>query len=114
MVTYMGPNTLREYEDEAGRSPFGDWFSALDPTAAARVTVALSRIERGALSNVEPVGEGVSEYKIDFGPGYRVYFGMDGRALVILLAGGTKRRQARDIQAAKAMWAEYKARKKGR
>jgi putative addiction module killer protein len=110
----MEPKTLREYEDEAGRSPFGSWFSGLDPTAAARVAVALTRIERGALSNVEPVGEGVSEFKIDFGPGYRVYFGMDGRTLVILLAGGTKKGQARDIKAAKAMWAEYKARKKGR
>ena len=81
--------------------------------AAAKITVALSRIERGALSNAKTVGDGVSEFKIDFGPGYRVYFGMDGLALVILLGGGTKRRQTNDIETAKGLWAEYKTRKRG-
>lgn len=105
---------LKEYHDEVGRSPFGRWFGSLDAVAAAKVTVALSRVERGAISSVKPVGEGVSEVRIDFGPGYRIYFGMDGRTLVILLAGGTKQRQQRDIDAAKTAWADYKARKKGR
>ena len=80
--------------------------------AAAKVTVALTRMVAGNLSNVEPVGEGVSEYKIDFGPGYRLYFGLDGRALVILLVGGTKKRQQTDIATAKSSWATYKARKR--
>lgn len=75
------------------------------------MTVALSRIERGAVSNVKGVGGGVLEFRIDFGPGYRVYFGHDGDRLVILLAGGTKRRQDEDIADAKARWSNYKARK---
>jgi len=106
--------TLQEYLDEAGRSRFGEWFAELDAPAAAKVAVALSRMTAGNLSNVEPVGEGVSEYKIDFGPGYRLYFGRDGLAHVILLAGGTKKRQQGDIVTAKLLWAAYKARKKGR
>lgn len=102
---------LQEYLDVTGASPFGSWFEDLDGRAAAKVTVALSRIERGAVSNVKGVGEGVLEYRIDFGPGYRVYFGRDGERLVILLAGGSKRRQDEDIAAAKVRWKDYKARK---
>jgi len=102
---------LRSYLDVSGRSPFGAWFGDLDARAAARVTVSLTRLEHGNFSNVEPVGAGVSEYKIDFGPGYRIYFGRDGLDLVILLVGGTKTRQSRDIATAKALWADYKARK---
>ena len=75
------------------------------------MTVAIARIEQENLSNVKGVGEGVLEYKIDFGPGYRVYFGRDGDVLVILLAGGTKKRQQRDIDMAKVRWADYKKRK---
>ena len=103
---------LREYLDAAGRSPFGRWFADLDARAAARVTVSLTRMEQGNLSNVEAVGEGVSECKIDFGPGYRIYFGRDGLELVILLVGGTKTRQSRDIRTARVLWAEYRVRKK--
>ncbi len=77
---------LREYQDTDGQSPFANWFSDLDVTAAAKVTVAIARIEQGNHSNVKGVGEGVLEYRIDFGPGYRVYFGLDGDVLVILLA----------------------------
>lgn len=102
---------IEEYLDGRGESPFAEWFEYLDARAAAKVTVALARIERGATSNVKGVGEGVLEYRIDFGPGYRVYFGRDGERLVILLAGGTKRRQDEDIGAAKARWRDYKARK---
>jgi putative addiction module killer protein len=76
------------------------------------VTVALTRIEQGNLSNAKRVGSGVHEYRIDFGPGHRVYFGRDGDQLVILLGGGTKKRQEKDIQAARAYWADYKRRKK--
>lgn len=103
---------VREYLEEDGSSPFADWFAALDATAAAKVTVALARIEQGKLSNVKGVGAGVLEYRLDFGPGYRVYFGRDGDVLVILLAGGTKKRQQRDIEAAQARWADYKRRKR--
>ncbi len=71
--------------------------------ARAKVTVAIARLEQGNLSNAKGVGEGVFEYRIDFGPGYRGYFGRDGEAVVILLTGGTKKRQRRDIVAAVEM-----------
>jgi putative addiction module killer protein len=67
---------------------------------------------KGNLSNVESVGEGVSDYKIDWGPGYLIYFGKDGESLVILVGGGTKKRQSADIASAKEKWIEYKRRKK--
>ena len=102
---------VREYEDETGDSPFAAWFADLDATAAAKVTVAVARIGQGNLSNVKGVGEGVLEFRIDSGPGYRVYFGRDGDVFVILLAGGTKKRQQRDIESAKARWLDYKRRK---
>jgi putative addiction module killer protein len=103
---------IREYVDAPGRSPFAEWFEDLDARAAAKVTVALARIETGNLSNVKGVGGGVLEYRIDWGPGYRVYFGRDGATLVILLAGGTKSRQQRDVEAAQERWAAYRRRKK--
>ncbi len=103
---------VREYLDEDGTSPFAQWFAALDAVAAAKVTVVLARLAHGNLSNVKGVGAGVLEYRLDFGPGYRVYFGRDGEVLVILLAGGTKRRQQHDIEAAQARWAAYKRRKR--
>jgi putative addiction module killer protein len=103
---------IREYVDERGHSPFGRWFERLDANAAAKVTVALTRIEIGNLANVKSVGGGVLEYRIDWGPGYRVYFGRDGATLVILLAGGTKRRQQRDIAVAQERWADYRRRRK--
>ena len=104
---------IEAYVDARGVSPFGDWFDTLAPVAAAKVTVAVARIARGAVSNVKGVGGGVLEYRIDSDPGYRIYFGRDGDRLVILVGGGTKRRQHRDIEAAKARWADYKTRKKG-
>jgi putative addiction module killer protein len=82
----------------------------LDPIAA-KVTIALARMEQGNLSNAKGVGGGVFEYRIDFGPGYRIYFGRDGDALVILLAGGTKQRQRQDIATAQARWVDYKRRR---
>ena len=103
---------IREYLTVEVRSPFGRWFERLNAPAAARITTALARIEQGNLSNVKGVGEGVLEYRIDFGPGYRIYFGRDGQALVILLAGGAKARQQKDIAAAQARWADYQRRKK--
>jgi putative addiction module killer protein len=70
-------------------------------------------MEQGNFSNVKSVGEGVLDYKIDFGPGYRVYFGRDGDTIVILLTGGTKKRQQRDIAAAHGYWQDYKKGKRG-
>ncbi len=103
---------LRGYIDETGQKRFARWFDGLDTVAAAKVTIALTRIERENMSNVKSVGAGVLEYKIDFGPGYRIYFGKDGNTLVILIGGGTKKRQDINIAAAQACWADYKKRKK--
>jgi putative addiction module killer protein len=104
---------LLEYLDPAGHSPFALWFAGLNATAAARITVALTRLGNGNFSNVEGVGAGIYEYKIDFGPGYRVYFGKDGARIVILLGGSAKKRQSVAIAAAHAAWAAYKRAKKG-
>jgi putative addiction module killer protein len=101
-----------EYLTNEGRSPFARWFNELDAQAAAKVTVALQRVRDGNLSNVKGVGSGVLEYRIDFGPGYRIYFGKDGDQLVVLVAGGTKKRQTRDIETAQARWADYRRRKR--
>jgi putative addiction module killer protein len=103
--------TLRQYLEESGRNPFAEWFDALDTQAFAKVTAALTRIGEGNFSQVKGVGGGVFERKIDFGPGYRVYFGKDGDTIVILLAGGTKKRQDRDIETARERWKDYKRRK---
>lgn len=78
---------------QSGRSPYGTWFDALDGRAAAKVAIAVTRLANGNTSNVKSVDEGVSELKIDYGPGYRVYFGRDGERLIILVGGGTKQRQ---------------------
>jgi putative addiction module killer protein len=99
-----------EYNDTNGRSPYKDWFDSLDAQAAAKVAVAVTRMSLGNLSNVKPVGEGVLEFRIDFGPGYRIYFGRDGSEVIILLGGGSKKGQHQDIGTAKARWADYKER----
>jgi putative addiction module killer protein len=101
-----------EYLTLDGSSPFAEWFDRLEPQAAAKVNVALIRMEMGNLSNVKSVGLGVLEYRIDWGPGYRIYFGREGDELVILLTGGTKQRQQRDITKATLRWQEYKNKKK--
>ena len=103
---------IKEYLDTNGRSPYANWFYGLNATAAAKVATALIRMEQGNLSNVAGVGAGVFEYRPDFGPGYRIYFGKDGDALIILLGGGTKKRQQKDIEAARSFWKQYKQRKR--
>src|SRR5712692_8586912 len=99
-------HTLRvlEYLDAAGQSPFARWFAQLNPTAAAKVTMGLYRLEHGNFSNVKGVGGGVFEYKIDFGPGYRIYFGKDGDQIIILLGDSEKKRQAVAIGNAQNAW----------
>ena len=100
---------ILEYADAAKKSPFREWFFGLDAKAAAKVTTAIVRLENGNTSNVKSVGGGVYEKKIDFGPGYRIYFAYDGKNIIILLGGGTKKRQTKDIQTAKTRWIDYKA-----
>lgn len=97
-----------------GKSPFEKWFNTLDASPAAKITTALYRLEAGNFSNVKPVGMGVMEYRIDFGPGYRIYFGRDGEKLIILLGGGSKKTQGKDIIAARTAWKQYKADKRSK
>lgn len=106
----MANRRVVEYLRE-GSSPFGAWFSGLNAPAAAKVATALYRLEQGNFSNVKAVGKGVSEYKMDFGPGYRIYFGQEGGELVILLGGGSKKTQEKDIKIAQMLWLEYKTEK---
>jgi len=114
-LLYMTIEIL-EYVDGRGDSPYGKWFNGLNAKAAAKITTAIDRIGRGLMTNVESVGGGVSERKIDFGPGYRIYFGSetDGRVtkVVILLNGGTKSGQSKDIGLAMQYWKDYKIRKR--
>ncbi len=95
-----------------GKSLFEKWFTSLDAAAASKITTALYRLGSGNVSNVKSVGRGVMEYKIDFGPGYRIYFGREGNKLIILLCGGSKRTQSKDIEKAQILWRQYKAEKK--
>jgi putative addiction module killer protein len=99
---------VEEFVTEEDVSPFRRWFDGLDQQAAALVTIAIDRLGEGNTSNAKALGEGVSELRINRGPGYRVYFGWDGK---VLLGGGTKRRQQSDIQAALRHWRTYKAHK---
>lgn len=104
---------IRYYVAAGSREPFAEWFAELDPVASAKIARAIARMEQGNFSNVKSVGEGVLECKIDFGPGYRIYFGRDGDTIVILLTGGTKKRQQRDIDTAQDYWRTYKQGKRG-
>lgn len=99
-----------EYIRADGANPFKAWFDGLDAQAAAKVATATLRLELGNTSSVKWIGT-IGEFRIDWGPGYRIYLGKDGTELIILLAGGTKKRQQADIESAKALFAEYKARK---
>src|SRR5260370_13327037 len=105
MVSYVLPLAMvevREYLDRGGRSPFAAWSDRLNREAAAKVAAALARIQQGNFSNAKSVGAGVYEYRIDFGPGYRIYFGKDRDRLCIPLGAGTKKRPPEDIKTALA------------
>jgi putative addiction module killer protein len=102
---------IREYIDPSGRNPFQRWRAGLDVQARARIAIALERVSAGNASHMKALGGGVSELKIDFGPGYRIYFGREGVSLILLLGGGTKKRQQRDIEDAQHRWAEYRRQK---
>ncbi|TXL66077.1 type II toxin-antitoxin system RelE/ParE family toxin [Zeimonas arvi] len=101
---------IEELLREDGASPFAEWFDSLEAVAAAKVRVAVGRMEQGNLSRVEWF-RGIGEYKIDWGPGLRVYLARDGLTVILLIGGGTKRHQQRDIDHAVALWDDYKPRK---
>ena len=95
-------------QDE-GVAPFVKWFNQLrDRTAKQRISARLTAVEQGKLGHTEVVGEGVSEFKIDYGAGYRVYYGRKGDVLVVIICGGDKSTQAADIKRAKELWKKYK------
>jgi len=107
----MKERELKEYLTETGQNVFREWLHSLrDLQARARIRVRLNRVRLGNLGDCKTVGEGVLELILDFGPGYRVYLGQDGDVLIILLCGGDKRTQARDIRIAKEYWQSYKRR----
>lgn len=93
---------------ENGKSPFANWFDSLDNVTADRVDDYIRRLGLGNFGSAKALQEGVFELKMDFGPGYRVYFGRDGKTIIILLGGGSKRRQSADIAAAIERWKRYK------
>ena len=99
------------YRDENGHSPFIEWITALrDKMAKARIAARLRQLEAGNFGDAKPVGEGVMELRIHIGAGYRVYCGMRGQDWVILLCGGDKDSQPKDILRAKVLWMEWKRR----
>ena len=102
---------IEEYVRENGANPYQTWFNELDAQAAAKMTVAKTRLELGNTSNIEWF-RGIGEYKIDWGPGYRIYLAKDGESLIILYGGSTKKGQQKAIEQAIALHDEYKARKK--
>jgi putative addiction module killer protein len=102
---------LRYYQTSAGEQPFVEWLQGLgDRQARSRIQARLARVAVGNLGDVEPVGEGVLELRIAWGPGYRVYFSRVGNVVVLLLCGGDKKTQQRDIKRAKAYFEDYKTR----
>jgi len=102
---------VREYLTSDGRCPFGEWLAGLrDRQARIRILGRLDRMRAGLRGDWKAVGKGVFELRVDHGPGYRVYCGQDGDTLVLLLCGGDKRTQARDIEVAHDYWQDYKAR----
>lgn len=105
------PRELRIYQTVAGICPFEDWLEGLrDAKGRAVIQVRLDRLEQGNPGDCKPVGEGVLELRVDFGPGYRVYFAEDGSAIVLLLVGGDKGTQSKNIKNAKRYWKDYRER----
>lgn len=103
---------VREYKTEDGRNPFREWLESLrDREAKARIRVRLNRVRVGNLGDTKSIGRGVSELRIPYGPGYRIYFGRDDDKIILLLCGGDKRSQRQDIIEAQGCWADYKERK---
>lgn len=99
--------TVREYLTPEGTNPYRLWLRTLDTPTRARIQARVLRFEQGNLGDHKSVGEGVWEARLAFGPGYRLYFGQDGPVVVLLLCGGDKSTQAKDIRQAKKYWRQY-------
>ena len=110
MPAFHTPKEVVAFRARGGQVPFEEWLDDLkDKRAVARVLAPLARVRLGNLGDCKPVGEGLAELRVDYGSGYRVYFGQKGQTLVVLLCGGDKRTQERDIRLAKQYWHEFKA-----
>lgn len=101
------------YQTEKGDQPYTKWESSLDKGVRARILTRIDRVKQGNFGDCKSLGDGVSELRMTFGSGYRVYYGIDGDTVVILLCGGDKSTQSADIETAKAYWADYERRKNG-
>lgn len=110
MARAVTPKEVVYYVDERGHTPFPEWLASLkDPKTRQRILARIRRLQSGNFGDCKAVGDGVSELRLFFGAGYRVYFGEDGEHLVIILCGGDKGSQNKDIKVAKAYWQEYKS-----
>ncbi len=106
------PRVVINYQTAEGKEPFRIWFRDLNDAKGKKAIIdRLLRAERGTLGHCDDAGEGVWGFKIDVGPGYRVYFGQDGPVIVILLCGGEKHGQERDMAIARFFWRDHKSRK---
>ena len=104
-------NTISEYTDERGKSPYAEWLHSLrDVRAKAKIIMQVDKIELNLFGDVKPIGEGLSELRIHYGPGYRVYYVQEARQVFLLLCGGDKSAQSKDIKKAKAYWKDHKRR----
>lgn len=113
MDDFDSKTELFEYLTEDGENPFHKWLISLkNRSARARIRVRLNRVRLGNFGDCKPVGKGVSELRVDYGPGYRVYFGKSDRKIVIVLLGGQKKSQSKDIQLAQAYWDDFQRRTK--
>lgn len=109
MAQEIQQKTVIAYIDEYGNEPYTQWLSGLkNQKARERIKIRIRRLESGLYGDCESIGEGILELRMFFGPGYRVYFGEDEKNIIILLCGGDKGSQSRDIKIAKAYWKEYK------
>ncbi len=102
------PREIRRYTTEEGKVPFTDWLDSLrDRNVRVRIKSRLDRVEEGNLGDFKSVGEGVFELRINYGPGYRVYFGQVGFTIVVILIAGDKSTQEQNIQQAIEYWKDY-------
>ena len=109
LVQTAKPKQVIVYQDGNGKEPFTDWLNDLrDQKSRRAVLKRIGRLEHGLYGDCKPIGEGVSELRIFLGSGYRVYFGEEDDHIVVLLCGGDKGSQHKDIKAAKAYWKEYR------
>lgn len=106
------PVNIFIYQTKNGQKPYSEWLESLkDKKTKGIIRTRLNRVRLGNFGDCEPVGEGVFEFKIDYGPGFRIYFGKEEKEIVILLCGGIKKSQNQDIEKAKEFWADYRSRK---